>query len=295
MDRWQLKDTLKVAMQTIDSCNNKCYMCPYSITYHTGKEISDEVFLKFISSLKEYMDYHKLDIVKFDMFLQNEPLLDKNLFKRIKFIKQVIPGSKFEISSNGLLIHKYEHDLIKYVDYHFYNIGGWDAQSYNISHRVNIDQDYFDRMMKTAERIKSQFDKGMVIITRFNKDKVEDVEKPEEWYIRDYSRGGILSNETLYHDKIYGCYWKKHKFWNMLVDGTLILCFQDWRRQTVLGNINHQSLIEIEKSELRKAYIDKVEGRISEKDFICKKCELALGDNKFVNQDKLWVPRSFKR
>lgn len=291
-DPWQMPDTLKVAIQTVDQCNNKCHLCPYPHTYHTGKLMTDEVFLRIVEQLALYMSHHGLEKIKFDFFLQNEPLLDSKLFDRIKMFKKVLPGCKIEISSNGLLIHRFEKELIEHCDYLFFNIGAWNAESYNAAHRVKITQEHFDRMWEVAHSIQSHFDKGKCVIAKFFEEDVEDVNKPEEWYNREYSRAGFLNGNIIYHDKIRGCYWDKHRFFNFLVDGSLILCYQDWIRETIQGNIMHQSLIDIDESRLRRSYINKVEGiEDSEPDFICKRCEICVGDNKYEKEGARWNPK----
>ena len=294
-DEWQSSKTLKVAIQTVDRCNNSCLMCPGPFIYRTNKIMSDNVFIRIVSCLLDYMKFYKMNKIKFDFFLQNEPLLDPLIFKRIEFVKKVLPGVRVEISSNGLLVPKYKHQLLKLVDYHFYNIMGWNAESYNTFHGTNINQKFYDEMITSINDIKKHFSTERVIIAFYNKKLAGNLKNAKKWYKRDYSRGGFLSNDKIYHNSIKGCYYDKHKFWNFLVDGNLILCYQDWRRQTILGNIIFQNLFEIESSTLYKTYILKVEGKIkSEKDFICKKCELSYGDKKFSKPEDIWQPEIFK-
>ena len=293
-DEWQSRNVLKIAIQTIDKCNNKCLMCPSSYIYRTSKKMSDDLFKKIIKELIVYMKTKNINKIKFDMFLQNEPLLDNELFEKIRFIKAVLPA-KVEISTNGLLVPKYEKALVKWADYVFFNIMGWHAESYSVFHGVKINQSFYDKMMNSIKRVKSQFVPERAVIALYKRELAGNLQEAEKWYKRDYSRAGFLSNDKIYHDKIWGCYYNKHKFWNFLADGSMILCYQDWRRYTIYGNIKYQSLLEIENSSLYKTYINKVEGKIkSENDFICKKCELSYGDKKYSSTSDKWQPEIFK-
>src|SRR4030042_6384200 len=72
-----LQDKLNIQIQTNSFCNGKCRFCPYQGSWHQKNpgEMSWENYRKIIQNLKQ------LKIAKFCPYLENEPLLDKEIFK----------------------------------------------------------------------------------------------------------------------------------------------------------------------------------------------------------------------
>lgn len=264
-----------IQIQTVDSCNAQCVKCPHSEIYHNRNTMDDEVFVKIIDEFNQQFGHLKTRVC---LYLENEPLLDPLLFKRVKFIKQVIPTAELEISTNCLLLPKYEQQIMDGFDHIILSMQGWDCDSYNRIHKTAISEEKFDEMMAAFNRMKQN---AKVDGKQFTKDLIEgdvDYNDTFSWYTMAYSRAGFLNNDFIYMDKLDGCASSKHKIINFLQDGSMILCCMDYLRKTVVGNIKYQSLKSILSSDLYNNMIAKVEGKIpSEKDFICKKCELSMG------------------
>ena len=73
-----------IQIQTVNNCNGSCFMCPNSKIKNKKVEVmSDKLFKKIIS---EIVSEAKSKTMIF-MYLQNEPLIDENLFKKIRLIK----------------------------------------------------------------------------------------------------------------------------------------------------------------------------------------------------------------
>lgn len=271
-----------VQIQTIDACNSKCIKCPHCELFHTNRKIDDDTFVKIIAELKLHCKNSpqiKKDDVRIDMWLQNEPLMDDLLFKRVKFIKEIIPKSYIELSTNCLLLPKYKDEVIKHIDYSGLKLFGWDAKSYNLVHRTDISQEHYNKMYKAVMELVNK----KSVYTHYSiwsKEDIspKDLDNPMLWHDMAYSRAGFLNGNKIIRTNLDGCTRNKHKYFNFLYDGTLVLCCMDYIRESVIGNIKHQSLNEIINSSLYKNMMAKVEGKIeSKKDFICKRCELAKG------------------
>jgi hypothetical protein len=58
----------------------------------------------------------------------------------------------------------------------------------------------------------------------------------------------------------------------------MILCCQDWKRETKYGNILQEDLYDILTGDRYKDLIAKVKGKESDKLFICKRCKYG-GEN----------------
>ena len=252
-------------IQTIESCNSHCVMCPNSYKRLSDKVIEDWVFIKIIRETLPYM----LRNADYNLFLQNEPLLDKFIHKRAEFIKKINPNSNIYISTNGILLPKFKNKL-QYFDRILVSIYGHNVEDYNKITRSQISKKTFDEFMEVIKE----------------HDNVEENLKfSSEWNSYNdilssfTSRAGFLSDNKIIHKTSnIKCKKKRYENWlNFLADGTLILCCMDYNKEAVLGNIKHQSLKEIFESKLFKTITLKAAGKIkSEKDFICKKCEQNL-------------------
>lgn len=270
----------RVQIQTVNSCNANCIKCPNTKIYQTRKVMEDDVFLKILYELKTTFPN---TFFHFDVYLQNEPLLDPKLFDRIKLIKSYFKGHhEIYMSSNAMLLPKYQEKIMEVfepeIDHLNIALHTWDAESYNMTHGTKISQEKFDKMKKSCDELSEHFkEKGHYNL--FTEKITDDKELYEsaDWYQLAYSRAGFLSKNRILIKELEGCMRDKHKYFNFLYDGSLILCCMDYLRQTVYGNIKHQTLQEIIDSSIYKTLMNKVEGEESADDFICKKCELGAG------------------
>src|SRR2546422_11035437 len=84
-------------IQTFTGCNADCIFCPYGQTYETqpkGK-MSPELFKRIIDEAAEH------EVRRISPYLMNEPLMDRDLFDKIRYINKTIPGCKVVVTSNG--------------------------------------------------------------------------------------------------------------------------------------------------------------------------------------------------
>jgi radical SAM protein with 4Fe4S-binding SPASM domain len=86
-----------VNLETSTACNRKCDYCPLSI--HERKEqvlIDDKLFSKIIAALASINYYSTISLN-----LYNEPLLDPEIYSRIKEVREKCPNSFIKFNSNG--------------------------------------------------------------------------------------------------------------------------------------------------------------------------------------------------
>ncbi|MFW6311978.1 MAG: hypothetical protein ACOC1K_07065, partial [Nanoarchaeota archaeon] len=93
-----------VQIQTIDNCNLKCDFCPNSKRPPSGYIMENWVFEKIIDEIIPYVTPR----VEIDLFLENEPLLDKNIFDKAKYVGEKLPMAKKSIISNGVIAKHYK-------------------------------------------------------------------------------------------------------------------------------------------------------------------------------------------
>jgi sulfatase maturation enzyme AslB (radical SAM superfamily) len=134
----------RLQIETIFACNAKCVMCfvgrpesrDRSITRRKGI-MPEKMFRDIIDSLEPY----KQGIEKVDLFGLGEPLLDKFIFDRIKYVKK--KGFKnIAISTNADLLDKKKQDLLLETEIEtvIFSIDGIIAETHeNI--RIGLDYD----------------------------------------------------------------------------------------------------------------------------------------------------------
>lgn len=89
-------------IETTSFCNAKCSFCPNSTLVRKKCFMSDEIFNKIIERIKQ----EKLDIERFILHLNGEPLTDKKLPERIKKLKQEFPSAETRFTTNLCLANR---------------------------------------------------------------------------------------------------------------------------------------------------------------------------------------------
>jgi radical SAM protein with 4Fe4S-binding SPASM domain len=89
-----------INLETNTSCNRRCSYCPNSVfdrgLIKNEKLMSEEAFKKIIDELAEIKFTGKIIPCSF-----GEPLLDKRIFKFMKYVKNKLPKSKIYFMTNG--------------------------------------------------------------------------------------------------------------------------------------------------------------------------------------------------
>lgn len=85
-------------IETINVCNAKCKFCAVPHQKVKRPPMTDEVFRRIIDSAADY----KVETVM--PFLNGEPLLDKGLISKLKYVNEKLPSSSVVFYSNGNLL-----------------------------------------------------------------------------------------------------------------------------------------------------------------------------------------------
>jgi radical SAM protein with 4Fe4S-binding SPASM domain len=245
-----------------------------------------------------------LSLVLFE--LHNEPLLDKRIFDWIRHVKSISPNKQCVIVTNGELLDKFSATEIlqSNLDCLAVSLNAYSKEMYE---RVNTGLDY-DRVVRNVTSLLSDplLRPKMGVSFAVTGENVNEVQQAARYwksqgvYTRVMgitNRAGSLDNyeETRFKGDSYGGSpfqksWKRLTsrargivgcelpFYqmNILFNGDVILCCNDWNRATIVGNAGSSSLREIWNSEkmneirrliLRKGY-EKIDS--------CKECSLAI-------------------
>lgn len=294
-------------IQTTNSCNGRCVMCPY--TYKNKNEtqyMNDELFKKIILELVEGQKLIKKRI-EVNLMLQNEPFLDKNLIKKIRFIKQF---DNFFVTTltNGSLLNK---DTISDLE-----TSGIDLLTISIDSinkktfeeiRLGLD---FDKIMQNVELLKNSSIKNKIKI-RFTLQKKNQKERKDffhfwkskgiktqmchvtnrcgtlkvfddvkvddkglldsfENFSKEYNAIRIYDGQKFLTTRI--CFFHFYRF-NILANGDVINCCHDWGHEDIAGNIQENTIKDIWQSKFKEYRQLFLKGRSHEIP-VCGKCSL---------------------
>lgn len=245
-----------VQIQTIGGCNASCSMCPMqdkNIHRWQRGHMNSELFIKIIDECVQYKDCEDISL-----YLQNEPLLDPNLAKKVEIIKNRSVGRlNVRIVTNGnLLTPKRLNELLEVgIDEITVSLNAHTKSTYEKV--MGLD---FDTTMRNVELLIEKAPRGLLVTITFM--ILEENEHEIEQAIAFWSAQGVMcgafgintgSGRTSYYlrtksTSIPG--WKKECYLPIvstviLADGDMMLCSTDWTKKSVCGNINTKSIYEL--------------------------------------------------
>jgi len=281
-----LKFPRYLEVETINSCNARCPMCPNVERPRNMKPMKDELFKKIADEIIE----HKEEVRRVTLYRDGEPLLDNKLADRIALLKK--HGIKAtSISTNvSLLTESKAKDLLNAgIDIVIMSIDSLDKASY-AAIRCGLD---FDVVIKNALKfieIRNKTRPETQIWMRMIRQKSNYGEWPA--YRKYWSRYLSKSDRVYYHDIFnWGGQLKNFKpisksfepnlpcvaLWSLFVifcNGDVPLCNVDYRNLYPSGNVKATSIARIWRSEVfnerRRAHLAGNKNRIS----LCGNCNV---------------------
>lgn len=293
---------MNVQIQTTSACSGKCVICPYLDSWHHKNpgRMSEALFERILEQLAP------LPLAKICAYLENEPLLDPDIFPRIEKIKKRLRYQSLEFSTNARSLDAAAADRLAqaftdvkheiWVSFH-----GVDKRT----HEGVMGLDYERCLENTIGLLKLSDQTPLRVIIRGagqaqHPDLAHDFEFSEQEYIAFWegqlrkhnirTRPGI--NWIRYHDRAgtikrgdlrlkapvredltgFACP-RVDRWLHFLYTGELILCCMDYHRETVFGNVAEQDLDAILKGEAFAELRAMATGQaFSSPDFICKRC-----------------------
>ena len=155
----QIRTPKRLQIETFFGCNAKCVMCfvgyPESNNDGVRKKgtMSMEMFKNIIDSMLPYKDH----IEKVDLFGLGEPLLDRHLFERIKYVKEK-GFQNIAISTNADLLNTEKQKLLldSGIDTVIFSIDGIKKETHeNIRKGV-----HFERLVDNCQNMIAMRDQG---------------------------------------------------------------------------------------------------------------------------------------
>ena len=260
-------------IQTFTGCNADCIFCPYGETYETqpkGK-MPIELFRRIIDEAAEH------GVRRISPYLMNEPLMDRDLCDKIRYINSRIPDCKVVVTSNGhfltppvvdqlLALGEGLHEL--YISFQ-----GIDPDAYRRTMRGNMD---FERTLGNVDHfLETQRRRGLarpkLWITMVDTAVIDARKAVAYWRSRGVAskyttlenRGGnIRDAESFSRTQAMAYYTTCTRLFKqayVMFNGDMVLCCVDYSRKQVLGNITGSSIYEVWNGpvarEVRRRYL----------------------------------------
>lgn len=235
-----------VQIQTHTRCNFRCKFCPHGKLPLQHGDMSEDMFSLVVSRLAEI---HFAGTVF--PYLMNEPLLDERLPQRVGAIRSACPQARIWIDTNGSLAD--ENLLCELV-------------------RSGADVVNMEIYLPRGKRLPEKF-------VAMHRALPDDVRRNVFLYERDgeavlTNRAGNLPDRPI-PKRPYRlpCERPFHQIY-IAFDGNLVLCCQDWRRETALGNVREEGLDSI----WRGAACEEVRTKLMACDRsmpLCSRCDYA--------------------
>ena len=277
-----------IQIQTFTGCNADCIFCPYGETYATqpkGK-MSIEIFHRIIDEAAEHF------VRRISPYLMNEPLMDRDLFDKVRYINKKTPDCKVVITSNGhfltppmvekiLELGSGIHEL--YISFQ-----GIEKEAYEKTMRGNMN---FERTLANVDHlIEAQSRRGLerpkLWITMVDTSLIDARKAVAYWRSRGVAskyttlenRGGNIRNAEAFSKTRamanYTTCTRLFKQAYIMFNGDLVLCCVDYRREQVLGNITQSSVYEVWNGpvarEIRRRYLAQEFGQLP----LCGACKI---------------------
>ena len=275
-------------IQTFTGCNADCIFCPYGSTYETqpkGK-MTPELFERIIDEAAEH------DVRRISPYLMNEPLMDRELFNRVRMINERIPACKVVLTSNGHFLTPPVVDALFELGDGLHEIyisfQGIEKESYEATMRGNMD---FDRTLANVTHfIGTQRRRGLLRpklwVTMVDTAVIDAREAVAYWqklgvaskYTTLENRGGNIENAESFSKshrmRFFDNCQRLFKQGYIMFNGDMVLCCVDYSREQVLGNITGSSIHEVWNGEvareIRRRYIACEQDRLP----LCGNCKI---------------------
>ena len=275
-------------IQTFTGCNADCIFCPYGETYSTqpkGK-MPIELFRRIVDEAAAH------GVRRISPYLMNEPLMDRDLFDKVRYINEKIPDCKVVITTNGHFLTPPVADAILAmgggIHKLYVSFQGIDKESYEKTMRGNMD---FDRTMANVNHfIEIQRSRGLtrprLWITMVDTAVIDARKAVDYWRSRGVAskyttlenRGGNIKDAESFSRTHAMSYYttctRLFKQAYIMFNGDLVLCCVDYSREQVLGNIVGSSIADIWNgpvaTEIRRRYLGHEFARLP----LCGSCKV---------------------
>ncbi len=271
-------------IETVTGCNASCFMCIRAVDKKKIEYMNDALFEEIIAELEPYNNWVEM----VTLHRNNEPLLDKEISKKVKMLKS-IGIKRVQISSNGALLDTdlayrlYEAGL----DDIRFSVDGYSKDVYE-KIRCGLKREQVYKNIENFLDIRDKLKWDIEVRLRMVVMKENESER-EEW--KKYWTERLTSRDKVQFIDVQP--WKEFGFeqrkqniekmasipclsvfssMNIGYNGAVYLCCLDEEDNNILGNLGSNSIEEIWRGEkienIRRMHLEKKRNNIP----ICKGC-----------------------
>lgn len=259
-----------------DRCNFQCKFCPTGdrelMKKTPGRNfgcLDFELYKKIIDDLAEFED--KIKVIR--LYKDGEPLLNPHFADMVKYAKQSGHVDRVDTTTNAALLN---HDLSLRIieaglDRINISIEGVRDEQYREFSGANVN---FEKLVENiAFFYKNR--KQCEMIVKINGDVISEEEKQvfldtfgditdgifiesimDCWPTFELEKVDVNESRGIYGQQIKEVLTCPYPFYSFPInsDGSASLCFLDWSRKLVIGNVKEQSVKEIWDSKAMREY-----------------------------------------
>jgi len=295
-----------VQIQTSSACNGKCLFCPYTTSWYKKNpgKMGLGVYNKIIDAIAEYDPEFA---GKFCPYLCNEPFTDSRIVPLMKVAIDKLHHPFLELSTNLALPDKRKiNDTLRVFEENNWN-GRLMVSFHGITKKFyehNMGLDY-DTALENLKYLIKQADGRLNIWIHTAVGSHDGVLKlaneptlKQTWNetlkglplqnivvypLKVHNRSGNVKMEGWKYDKVVRKLGPKHppfdcpRFYrhlHVIHTGEVILCCNDYNRETVVGDLKRQTIQEIYTSPEWKQIRSMARGKSeSDENFLCARCQ----------------------
>jgi radical SAM protein with 4Fe4S-binding SPASM domain len=277
-------------IENTNLCNAKCIMCPHVIMKRKGKIMNFENFKKIVDNVLRNYNIKRLTITGF-----GEPIIDKGIIKKIKYVNEKYPNLKIDIFTNASVLSKeMSESLLKTkIDRITFSINGTEK-----NYKKIMDLDYEKTKNNVIYFIEKNKEYNKKVLTNVSlmilEENKEDIENFIEFWklladsVRVYPPSDWAGNVKINYitkNPFKKKRWSCRALWSFItvdVDGNVIMCCRDYESKVKFGNLIKRDAKEVfEGPEIKKVRENHLDGKYSMP--ICSIC-----DNSFDTSLDWW-------
>ena len=282
-------------LQTTTACNASCVFCPLPglrKTMPQGK-MEEALFRRIVDQAAEHPE-----VACLNLFLMNEPLTDRRMVQRLHYAGERCPRAQISLWTNAVALRRDVADRL--LDSPLNSLGvSLHAHHPDTYQRLTGRKDFYRILSDLVYFVEQRLARRphMELVLRYvGASAMSDDEKAElrqfwqDGQVKLDIDDGFLSRAgnqrapaevTEPHRWMAGCKaLGGPKQAHVLYTGQVVLCCMDYQRRSFLGDLSEQSVAEVWSSERRRRALETLYGlRPADEEFICSRCELAVGNS----------------
>jgi radical SAM protein with 4Fe4S-binding SPASM domain len=268
-------------IENTNLCNAKCIMCPHHLMKRKEKIMTLNEFKIILNQTMRSYDIKILTVTGF-----GEPLVDKEIIDKLKYVNKKYPKLKIDIYTNGaLLTKKIAEELLQINIWKItFSINGTEK-----NYKKIVGLDYKNTKKNVLYLLKEKKKRNLKILTNVSAMLLKNNESEIQSFMRfwiNYSdsvrvyapsdwAGALKTKNLVQIDSFKKKRWPCKVLWsNITIDvyGNVIMCCRDYESKVKFGNVFQKVIKEIRNSKMFKD-LQKKQLNFDFNSPICDKCD----------------------